>query len=102
MSVSPRCLFNSDFSSFLYKDIDSVFGALCDNYHGDALTTTREAWKSEIGIMRDVISKLNAQDGQIIFEYDIVRLGKRIDVILLIRHMVFSLEFKNGKDVYRF
>lgn len=43
MSASPRCLFNSDFSSFLYKDIDSVFGALCDNYHGDALTTTREA-----------------------------------------------------------
>ena len=35
-------------------------------------------------------------EGDIIFEYDIVRLGKRIDVILLIRHMVFSLEFKNG------
>lgn len=39
-------------------------------------------------------------EGDIIFEYDIVRLGKRIDVILLIRHMVFSLEFKNGKDIY--
>ena len=38
--------------------------------------------------------------GDIIFEYDIVRLGKRIDVILLIRHMVFSLEFKNGKDIF--
>ena len=39
-------------------------------------------------------------EGDIIFEYDIVRLGKRIDVILLIRHMVFSLEFKNGKDIF--
>ena len=39
-------------------------------------------------------------EGDIIFEYDIVRLGKRIDVILLIRHMVFSLEFKNGKNVF--
>ena len=39
-------------------------------------------------------------EGDIIFEYDIVRLGKRIDVILLIRHMVFSLEFKNGKEVF--
>ena len=38
--------------------------------------------------------------GDIIFEYDIVRLGKRIDVVLLIRHMVFSLEFKNGVSVY--
>lgn len=98
MSVSPRCLFNSDFSSFLYKDIDSVFGALCDNYHGDALTTTREAWKLEIGIMRDVISKLNDQDGQIIFEYDIPRLGKRIDLVLLYRGIVFCIEFKVGES----
>ena len=98
MSVSPRCLFNSDFSSFLYKDIDSVFGALCDNYHGDALTTTREAWKSEIEIMRDVVSKLNDRDGQIIFEYDIPRLGKRIDLVLLYRGIVFCIEFKVGES----
>ena len=39
-------------------------------------------------------------EGDIIFEYDIVRLGKRIDIILLIRHMVFSLEFKNGKNIF--
>ena len=98
MNVSPRCLFNSDFSSFLYKDIDSVFGALCDNYHGDALTTTRESWKSEIGIMRDVVSKLNDRDGQIIFEYDIPRLGKRIDLVLLYRGIVFCIEFKVGES----
>ena len=98
MNVSPRCLFNSDFSSFLYKDIDSVFGALCDNYHGDALTTTREAWKSEIEIMRDVVSKLNDRDGQIIFEYDIPRLGKRIDLVLLYRGIVFCIEFKVGES----
>ena len=98
MSVSPRCLFNSDFSLFLYKDIDSVFGALCDNYHGDALTTTRESWKSEIGIMRDVVSKLNDRDGQIIFEYDIPRLGKRIDLVLLYRGIVFCIEFKVGES----
>lgn len=38
--------------------------------------------------------------GNIIFEYDIVRLGRRIDVVLLIKHMVFSLEFKNGATIY--
>ena len=29
-----------------------------------------------------------------------MRLGKRIDVILLIKNMVFSLEFKNGKKIF--
>ena len=56
MNANPRCLFNSDLASFLYSDINSIFGILCDNYHGDALTTTREAWKSEIDIMRNILS----------------------------------------------
>lgn len=58
-----------------------------------------DAWDKQI---TDLQTRLEAcgMEGDIIFEYDIVRLGKRIDVILLIRHMVFSLEFKNGKTVF--
>ena len=95
---NPRCLCDSRFASFLYKDINSIFGTLCDNYHGDALTTTREAWKSEIDIMRNVVSKLNDPNGQVIFEYDIPRLGKRLDLVLLYRGIVFCIEFKVGES----
>lgn len=59
----------------------------------------RDAWCSQINQLKDKLSSCDMK-GDIIFEYDIVRLGKRIDVILLIQHMVFSLEFKNGKNVY--
>lgn len=97
MNTSPRCLFNSDFASFLHSDINSIFGTLCDNYHGDAPTTSREAWKSEILIMRKLLSKFSDENGQIIFEYDIPRLGKRIDVVLLYRGIVFCIEFKVGE-----
>jgi DUF2075 family protein len=38
------------------------------------------------------------EHGQIIFEYDIPRLGKRIDVVLLLRGLIFCLEFKVGKQ----
>ena len=48
--------------------------------------------------MRDVVSKLNDRDGQIIFEYDIPRLGKRIDLVLLYRGIVFCIEFKVGES----
>ena len=98
MSANPRCLFNSDFKSFLYNDINSVFGTLCDNYHGDAPTTSREAWKSEILIIRNLLNGLDDKNGQIIFEYDIPRLGKRIDVVLLYRGIVFCIEFKVGES----
>ncbi len=89
-----RCLYNSSFRTFLITDDNSIFGLLCERYHGEALTTTREAWKSEIAIMKDVLRNFTDKQGQIIFEYDIPRLGKRIDVVLLLEGIIFCIEFK--------
>lgn len=58
-----------------------------------------DAWENQINCLQQKLEECQ-MEGDIIFEYDIVRLGKRIDVILLIRHMVFSLEFKNGKNIF--
>lgn len=79
MRSNPRCLYESTFESFISESDLSILGTLCDNYHGDARTTTREAWKAEITIMQETLAWLGDKDGRIIFEYDIPRLGKRID-----------------------
>ena len=92
------CLYHSRISEFISADENLIFGTLCDRYHGGALTTTREAWKSEISIMKNVLSTFAPKDGEIIFEYDIPRLGKRIDVVLLFEGIVFCLEFKVGES----
>lgn len=89
-----RCLYSGSFNEFLRSNENYLLGKLCDNYHGEALTTTREAWKSEIAIMKNVLSELFDKNGRIIFEYDIPRLGKRIDVVLLLDGIIFCLEFK--------
>ena len=83
-----RCLYNSSFTEFISADDNLIFGTLCDKYHGEALTTTREAWRGEISIMKDVLSNFSDKEGQIIFEYDIPRLGKRLDVVLLLGQLV--------------
>ena len=97
MRKSPRCLYNSSLTAFAAVDKNFIFGILCDQYHGDALTTTREAWWAEILILKQVLAPFQNEDGQIIFEYDIPRLGKRIDAVLLLRGIVFCLEFKVGE-----
>ena len=97
MSKSPRCLYYSDIGSFLNRETESVFGALCDKYHGDALTTTREAWIKEIEILQRELTPWEDTDGRIVFEYDIPRLGKRIDVVLLLKGIIFCFEFKVGE-----
>ena len=101
MGNNPRCLFESDIDSFLREDQVAIFGTLCDGYHGEVLTTAREAWQGEIEILQNALMPWKGSDGRIILEYDIPRLGKRIDAVLLLKGIVFCLEFKVGeKDVH--
>lgn len=94
---SNRCLYHSTFKAFICADPLKVLGAIHDEFHGEALTTTNDAWKDEIEILQRVLLPWKSEDAHIIFEYDIPRLGKRIDVVLLLRGLIFCLEFKVGK-----
>ena len=92
-----RCLYNSTIREFLQLSPETLRGRFVNNYHGAVLTTTNEAWADEIHIMQNVLRLWKDEDGQVIFEYDIPRLGKRIDVVLLLRGLIFCLEFKVGE-----
>jgi len=94
---NPRCLYENSFVGFVSDSEMTILGILGDNYNGINLTTQREAWKSEIEIMHEIVSGLDNIDGRILFEYDIPRLGKRIDVVLLYKGIIFCIEFKAGQ-----
>ena len=98
MSGSPRCLYNSDITSFLTSNRNEIFGMLCDRYHGDVPTTQLEAWTGEIDLLQETLLTWKESNGRIIFEYDIPRLGKRIDVVLLLNGIIFCVEFKVGES----
>ena len=89
-----RCLYHASIHEFLQLSSKALLGTFVNNYHGVAMTTTNEAWADEIRIMQEVLQPWKDEDGQVIFEYDIPRLGKRIDVVLLLRGLIFCLEFK--------
>lgn len=95
MRKSNHCLYHNQFTDFLADE--KVFGNICGNYHGNLMDTQMEAWETEISIMKEALSSFGNEKGQIIFEYDIPRLGKRIDVVLLFRGIIFCIEFKVGK-----
>ena len=96
--MNNRCLYNDSFIGFLRETNNAVLGKLCDSYHGNAQTTTIEAWKGEIFIMKETLSRFEEMTGEIIFEYDIPRLSKRIDVVLLYKGIIFCIEFKVGES----
>ena len=95
-----RCLYIATIKEFLGADRFTVLGKLLDAYHGNTRTTTDEAWIGEIDILHQVLLPWKEEKAYVIFEYEIPRLGKRIDVVLLLRGIIFCLEFKVGqKDV---
>ena len=83
---------------FIKDNSESIIGQLV-RHSFEVNKDQSDAWERQISELQNRL-EVCGMEGDIIFEYDIVRLGKRIDVILLIRHMVFSLEFKNGKEIF--
>ena len=83
---------------FIRDDSSSIIGQLV-RHSFEVNKEQSDAWENQINELQTRLERSQVE-GDIIFEYDIVRLGKRIDVIMLIRHMVFSLEFKNGKEIF--
>lgn len=58
-----------------------------------------EAWNEEIRLLKDILAPY-ANRGHIFFEYIIPRMGRRIDVVLLIDGVVLLLEFKAYNESY--
>lgn len=93
-----RFYYSAAIGEFAVAQDDTILGVLARGNEFDLTSNQRDAWKSEITIMKRVIRDLLLYEGQIIFEYTIPRLGKRIDVVLLTGGVVFAIEFKVGQN----
>jgi len=95
---SGKAYYCNSIPGFIKDNSSSIIGQLV-RHSFEINKEQSNAWENQVSELQTRLEACE-MEGDIIFEYDIVRLGKRIDVILLIRHMVFSLEFKNGKNVF--
>lgn len=95
---SGKAYYCNSIPSFINDNSISIIGHLVRKSF-EINKEQSDAWENQISELQSRLEECGIE-GDIIFEYDIVRLGKRIDVILLIRHMFFSLEFKNGKKAF--
>ncbi len=85
--------------TFLDKETDTILGALASNHFHSLEPTQRDSWLEEIRILKVVLEPYRGR-GAVYFEYSIPRLGRRIDVVAIIDHVVFVLEFKIGEDEF--
>ena len=97
MQDNNRCMYQAPLHDFIQQDANAILGIITSSFHGNVPDTAIEAWKGEIILLQSCLKCWEHEDAHILFEYDIPRLGKRIDVVLLLRGIVFCLEFKVGQ-----
>lgn len=92
-----RYFYADTIENFVKSNPNYILGTLIRNSPFDITDLQRNAWEEEINLLSSILQN---DKGQIIFEYDIPRLGKRIDVVLLISGIVYALEFKVNSTEY--
>ena len=76
-----RAYYSSTIEDFINEDPHSIFGKIISNDLFASEDLQKNTWRSEIEILKRELRELN--EGQVLFEYTIPRIGKRIDNVIL-------------------
>lgn len=92
-----RSYYANSINAFVKQSSDEILGLLSGNNEFSLEQTQLSSWLYQIRLLKDI---LEHHTGTIYFEYSIPRMGKRIDVLLIIKSIIFVLEFKVGEKDY--
>lgn len=84
-------------SAFLKKSNEEIIGIITLANQFDTSFNQSKSWELQIPILKEALKNTS---GSIFFEFSIPRMGKRIDVLLIIENVIFIVEFKVGEDKY--
>jgi Schlafen group 3, DNA/RNA helicase domain len=88
-----RAYYSSTISRFCEESPLQILGAITAANQFALLGTQRDAWVEQIELLQPILKPF---EGSIYLEYSIPRMGKRVDVLLIINGVIFVVEFKVG------
>jgi len=89
-----RAWYSASIGEFLQTQKVAILGELTRSGEFELTTEQRDAWVGQLDILRSCLGGLA---GALLLEFNIPRLGRRIDAVLLIGPVVFVIEFKVGE-----
>ena len=92
-----RSWYGAAIGDFLTSEADDILGKLSRHAGDGHFADQRDAWLAQIDLLH---TQLKGLEGWVFFEFNIPRMGRRVDVILVLGSVVFALEFKVGETTY--
>jgi hypothetical protein len=90
-----RAYYSDTIADFFARSDDEVIGRLARSSPFADDQQSKGAWEREVAILREVLAPYRGE-GKLYLEFDVPRMGKRIDAVVVLRNVVFVLEFKVG------
>ena len=94
---ATRYYYSDSISKFLTRSAIDISGELAVSYTSDINKQTSNSWREEIETLQSALSPYKDR-GTVYFEYNIPRMGRRADVVVLIDGVIFVLEYKTAES----
>lgn len=89
--------YSDSISSFLQKEVETIIGEITLNGRFSNTLPQLDAWQYQIVTLKEVLRDF---EGNVFFEFSIPRMGKRVDCLLIVKNIVFVIEFKVGEKKF--
>ena len=93
-NLSNRAYYEATAISLARTPTSAILGALVSHHHFEVDLKQRDAWIKQIEHLKELAAAI--PDGHFFLEFAIPRMGKRADVVVVARGIVFVLEYKVG------
>lgn len=96
----PSAYYAGPVSEFLSLGSQAVLGALAADNPFRLEPTQRDAWLIQVPVLQGALNEVG-RPGHIFLEFDVPRLGSRIDTVLILGSAIFPIEFKVGASKFQ-
>ncbi len=95
--AAQRFYYSDTITDFLSRKDSEIVGELTLASQHDINDETSQSWVTEIETLREELTPYKGR-GSVYFEYNIPRMGRRADVIVVIDGIAFVLEYKTSEQ----
>ncbi len=88
----------ADIASFIATSPDEILGTIAANSAFSIDPSQRDAWVIQIEVLKPALVNT---EGRIFLEFNVPRIGSRIDTVLIIGPAIFIIEFKVGERTFK-
>ena len=99
MNLSNRFAYKAKVNQFLVSQEDEILGQLTNQHKFRQLEQQQiNAWRRQIRELKQTLARF--PDATLLLEFEIPRIGKRVDAILILNGSILVLEYKVGAKTY--